>query len=53
VLADAGFDADGIAALAENPTLEAGGERGSAFDLTEGVDAGAAATLLAGASSVD
>ena len=48
-LAGAGVSADGIAALAENPTLEAGGERGSAFDLTEGVDAGPAATLLADA----
>ena len=53
VLVDAGFDADGIAALAENPTLEANGERGSAFDLTEGVDAGPAAALLAGATAAE
>lgn len=52
-LADAGFDADGIAALAENPTLEANGERGSAFDLTEGIDSGPAATLLAGATAAE
>lgn len=51
-LAEAGVDADGITALAENPTLEAGGERGSAFDVTEGVDAGPAASLLAGATTL-
>jgi len=39
--------------LAENPTLEAGGERGSAFDLTEGVDAEPAAALLAGATPAE
>ena len=48
-----GVSGDGIAALAENPTLEAGGERGSAFDLTEGVDAESAATLLAGATPAE
>ena len=52
-LAAAGVSADGISELAENPTLEAGGERGSAFDLTEGVDAGPAAALLAGATPAD
>lgn len=49
-LANAGVSADGVSALAENPTLQAGDERGSAFDLTEGVDAEPAATLLAQAS---
>ena len=44
-----GVDADRITELADNPTLEADGERGSAFDLTEGLDAEPAATLLAGA----
>ena len=44
------MSADGVAELAENPTLEAGGERGSAFDLTEGIDAEPAAALLAGAT---
>lgn len=53
VLTDAGFDADGITALADNPTLEANGERGSSFDLTEGVDAGPAASMLAGATELD
>ncbi|MFT4165198.1 MAG: hypothetical protein QM650_08135 [Microlunatus sp.] len=53
VLTDAGIDADDIAALADNPTLEANGERGSAFDLTEGVDAAPAAALLAGANPAD
>lgn len=45
-----GVSADGVSELAENPTLEARGERGSAFDLTEGVDAEPAAALLAGAT---
>ncbi len=48
-LASAGVSADRIAELADNPNLEANGERGSAFDLTEGLDAEPAATLLAGA----
>lgn len=48
-LTSAGVDADRITELADNPTLEADGERGSAFDLTEGLDAEPAATLLAGA----
>lgn len=53
VLAGTGVDADGVTALADNPTLEANGERGSAFDLTEGVDAAPAAALLAGANPAD
>jgi hypothetical protein len=52
-LRTAGVSDDGITRLAENPTLEVRGERGSAFDLTEGVDAGQAATLLAGATPAD
>lgn len=51
-LTAAGVSVDGIGELAENPTLEADGERGSAFDLTEGLDAGPAATLLAGSTTV-
>jgi hypothetical protein len=47
----AGVATDGIAVLADNPTLVADGERGSAFDLTEGVDAEQAAKLLAGATA--
>jgi hypothetical protein len=31
-----------------NPVIEANGERGTAFDLTEGVNADAAAKLLTG-----
>lgn len=49
-LSAAGVSDDGIAALADNPTLEAAGDRGSAFDLTEGQDSEPAARLLAGAS---
>jgi nucleoside diphosphate kinase len=52
-LRTAGVSDDGITRLAENPTLEVRGERGSAFDLTEGVDADQAATLLAGATPAD
>ena len=52
-LGEAGVSEDGIAALLENPTLEAGGERGSAFDLTEGLDASDAAPLLAAATPAD
>ena len=49
-LGAAGVSEDGIAALLENPTLDAGGERGSAFDLTEGLNATEAAALLASAA---
>jgi hypothetical protein len=49
-LGSAGVTPDGVAALADNPTLEAGGQRGSAFDLTEAMDAGPAAALLAEAT---
>ena len=53
VLSAAGVSAARITTLTDNPTLEADGERGSAFDLTEGVDAEPAATLLAGAAIAD
>ena len=53
ILSAAGVPADGIAGLVDNPTLEANGERGSAFDLTEAVDAEPAAKLLAGAKPAD
>lgn len=53
VLAEAGVAPDGVSTLADNPTLVAGGERGSAFDLTEGVDAQPAAGLLAGATPAE
>ena len=52
-LASAGVSTDSLAALADNPTLEAGGERGSAFDLTEAMDAEPAAALLAKANPAD
>lgn len=52
-LASAGVPADRVAELADNPTLEANGERGSAFDLTEGLDARPAAELLAGATPAE
>ncbi|MDN5762326.1 MAG: nucleoside-diphosphate kinase [Microlunatus sp.] len=52
-LAAAGVSGDGVAALVDNPTLEADGERGSAFDLTEEMDAEPAAALLRGAKPVD
>ena len=52
-LAGAGLTEDGVADLLENPTIEAGGERGTAFDLTEGLDAADAAPLLAGATPAE
>ncbi len=48
----AGASAEDVAGLVENPVIEAGGERGTAFDLTEGMDAAPAAELLAGAKRV-
>lgn len=45
----AGVTADRVSELVGNPTIEAAGERGTAFDLTEGLDAAAALPLLAGA----
>lgn len=49
-LVAAGADSAEVAALVANPVIEADGTRGTAFDLTEGVNAGPAATLLAGAT---
>ena len=51
-LVAAGLSADAVRGLTENPVLEAGDERGTAFDLTEGLDAEPAAKLLAGATLV-
>jgi len=51
-LAAAGTTPGQIGALLENPVVEADGERGTAFDLTEGRNATEAASLLAGSRSV-
>jgi len=51
-LATAGASNEQITALMDNPVIEADGERGTAFDLTEGVDAGPAAELLTAARVV-
>jgi hypothetical protein len=48
----AGATDDDIARLGGNPVLEADGERGTAYDLTEGINADAAATLLVNARRV-
>ena len=45
----AGASADDVSRLVDNPVVVADGERATAFDLTEGVNADAAAKLLAGA----
>ena len=45
----AGASADDVSRLVDNPVVVADGERGTAFDLTEGMNADAAAKLLAGA----
>ena len=42
----AGLSAAAVGELTDNPVLEADGDRGSAFDLTEESDAGDAVTLL-------
>ena len=52
-LAGTGLTEDGVADLLENPTIEARGERGTSFDLTEGLDAAAAAPLLATATPAE
>jgi hypothetical protein len=52
-LASAGVDDEGVAALLANPTLQAGDDRGTAFDLTEGLNAADAAPLLASATPSD
>ncbi len=49
-LVAAGVSADDVRELIENPVLQAGEERGTAFDLTEGLDADPAAKLLAAAT---
>jgi len=41
-----GVSESGVSGLLENPTLDAAGQRGSAFDLTEGLNAAEAASLL-------
>lgn len=51
-LTASGMSEDQIAALTGNPTVSVGGEHGSAFDLTEGLDAEPAAKLLAAATPV-
>ena len=45
--ADAGLTDDDLPGLVANPVITAGGERGTAFDLTEGLNAEPAAKLLA------
>jgi hypothetical protein len=52
-LSGAGLTEDAVTDLLANPTIEAGGERGTAFDLTEGLDAADAAPLLAGATPAE
>jgi hypothetical protein len=48
-LRGAGLSDTGLPGLLANPVISAGGERGTAFDLTEGLNAEPAAQLLAGA----
>ncbi len=52
-LATAGLAEPDISALVANPVLSAGDQRGTAFDLTEGLDADDAAALLAGATRTE
>ncbi len=52
-LVAAGVEPDRVAELVDNPVLQAEGERGTAFDLTEGLDAPAAVELLATATRVE
>ena len=51
-LVTVGLSAGDVSGLTENPVLQAGEERGTAFDLTEGLDADPAAKLLATATSL-
>ncbi len=51
-LAAAGASPDAIAELLENPVIETDGERGTAFDLTEGINPEPAAKLLVNARRV-
>ena len=46
-LRDAGLSDDDLPGLLANPVITVDGERGTAFDLTEGLNAAPAATLLA------
>jgi hypothetical protein len=48
-LAAAGASPDAIAAFLDNPVIETDGERGTAFDLTEGINPEPAAKLLVNA----
>jgi hypothetical protein len=48
-LAAAGASTDAVTGFLENPVIETDGERGTAFDLTEGVNPEPAAKLLVGA----
>jgi hypothetical protein len=51
-LAAVGAPADAVTGFLENPVIETNGERGTAFDLTEGVNPEPAAKLLVGARRV-
>jgi hypothetical protein len=51
-LAAAGASTDAIIGFLENPVIETDGERGTAFDLTEGLNPEPAAKLLVGARPV-
>jgi hypothetical protein len=51
-LAAAGASTDAITGFLENPVIETNGERGTAFDLTEGMNPEPAAKLLVGARRV-
>jgi hypothetical protein len=51
-LAAAGASAEAVTGFLENPVIESDGERGTAFDLTEGVNPEPAAKLLVGARRV-
>ena len=51
-LASAGASTDAITGFLENPVIQTDGERGTAFDLTEGVNPEPAAKLLVGARRV-
>ena len=52
-LAAAGATPDAITGFLENPVIETNGQRGTAFDLTEGMNPEPAAKLLMGARRVD
>ena len=52
-LAAAGASPDAITGFLQNPVIETNGERGTAFDLTEGMNPDPAAKLLVSAQQVD